>query len=69
MNMSFLTFAAAGRRVGVSRSRISQLVKEGRIATLTVDGRTYVSVSSLAAFQANKTRERLQQLGIFGEVK
>ena len=67
MNMSCLTFAAAGRRIGVHRSRISQLVKEGRIGTIEIDGRVYVSASSLAAYMANKTRFNKLQLRMFGK--
>lgn len=69
MNTSVLTYAAAGRRIGVSRSRISQLVREGRIAVIAFDGRNYVSVSSLAAYQANKTRFNKAQLNMFKESK
>lgn len=65
MNTSILTFAAAGRRIGLSRARIWQLVRDGRIATITVDDRRYVSVASLAAYQANKTRFSREQLSLF----
>ncbi len=70
MNVGFLTFAAAGRRIGLGRSRISQLVKEGRIGTVEFDGRRYVSVPSLAAFVANRIRNSKYQLDLFkGERK
>lgn len=53
------TFAAAGRRIGVSRSRVSQLVRDGHLACVEFDGRRYVSYTSLAAYQANRNRRRL----------
>lgn len=68
MNTLVLTYAAAARRLGVHRSRVSQLVREGRLATLTLDGRTYVSVPSLSAYQANRTRQNTGQLRMFARV-
>jgi len=50
------TYAAAGRRLGVHRSRVSQLVANGSLATVVLDGRSYVSYNSLAAYMANRTR-------------
>lgn len=69
MTMSVLTYAAAARRIGVCRSRVSQLVRDGRIGTVEVDGRRYVSVGSLSAYQANRTRFSRLQLQMFKEAK
>lgn len=68
MNMSVLTYAAAARRLGVHRSRVSQLVRSGRLATLTLDGRMYVSVPSLSAYQANRARRVPGQLKLLSRV-
>jgi len=46
------TFAAAARRIGVSRARVSQLVRVGRLATLTLDNRRYISPGSLSNYLA-----------------
>jgi transposase-like protein len=51
------TYAAAARRLGCTTSWVSQLVKAGRLQTVSVDNRRYVSGTSLAAYKANVTRK------------
>lgn len=41
------TYAAAARRLGVSRQRVGQLAHAGRLQRITMDGRDYVSAASV----------------------
>lgn len=50
----YVTLAEAARELGVSRQRVAQLVQLGRLGTLTIRGRVYVtcySVKVLAAYR------------------
>jgi biotin operon repressor len=44
---NYVTYADAGRRLGVSRSAVWKAVKRGQLATVEVDGRRYVAMASL----------------------
>jgi len=44
------TQAMVAESLGVSRARVGQLVEAGRLATVTCNGRRYVSVQSLELF-------------------
>lgn len=53
------TFAAAGRKIGLSRSRISRLARAGDIATVRIDGRDYVRGDSLEVWARNAVARKL----------
>jgi len=44
---SYCTYADAGRRLGVSRSCIWKLVRQGRLPTVEVHGRGYVPIAAV----------------------
>lgn len=58
-----LTLAEAGRRLGISRQRVFQLVRAGVLGTVQVSGRQYVSVVSLELY----ARWRAEQAGRGGD--
>lgn len=47
INEPFLTYAEAGRHMGVSRQRAHQLAKERLITIVTLNGRDYVTLRSV----------------------
>lgn len=44
-----MTMAEAARRLGVTRGRVSQMVAAGRLESFEMDGRTWVTESSVEA--------------------
>ena len=56
------TFAAVARRLGRSRARVTQMVQEGKLAVVTVDGKRYVSGAS---FYNYLVANQLLQLNLF----
>ena len=69
VSVAYVTYADAGRRLGVSRSAIWKLVVRGRLPTVTVEGRRYVPVSAVTERLAKRrgmhesTWRRLQGKG------
>ena len=65
---SYVTYADAGRRLGVTRSAVWKLVHLGRLATVEVSGRRYIPLSAVRermgkrARTHEKTWRRLQRL-------
>ena len=53
------TFAAAAIELGVTRGRVSQLVKAGKLSTITVHGRAYISQTGLDAYREQLRQERM----------
>ena len=62
-NGGLLTQAMVAQALGVSRARVNQYVERGRLATVSVNGRRYVSVASLELFL---TEERKNGVRING---
>jgi excisionase family DNA binding protein len=56
---TILTYAEAARLIGVSRARVSQLVATGVLGTVLVNGRRYVSGSSLVAYARDVADKRV----------
>jgi hypothetical protein len=55
--MRFWPFGAAACELGLSAGRITQLVKEGKLGTVEVHGRIYVSDFSLRAYKQMKEQK------------
>lgn len=58
MREPVVTFAHAGRMLGVTRGRARQLAADGSLRTTKQEGRTYVTKASLDALIANRSRNR-----------
>ena len=52
------TYAAAAQSLGISRQRVHQLVHSGRLSTMTLHGRRYVTDASIAAYSLERARGR-----------
>lgn len=53
---SYVTYADAGRRLGVTRSAIWKLVHLGRLATVEVAGRRYIPLSAVRERMGKRSR-------------
>jgi len=49
--MQAWTFADTARQLHVSRQRVHQLVHRGRLATITIRGRRYITTDAIRAYQ------------------
>jgi predicted DNA-binding transcriptional regulator AlpA len=58
---NYVTYADAGRRLGIGRSAVWKLVNCGRLPTVERDGRRYVPVSAVAARLAEKMAKRMRR--------
>jgi len=47
---SLISQAEAGRLLGLTRSRVGQLIQEGKLVTITIAGRPLVVAQSLQQF-------------------
>lgn len=56
VSSSYVTYADAARRLGVTRSAVWKLVALGRLPTVSVDGRRYVPLSSVNERMAKRRR-------------
>jgi excisionase family DNA binding protein len=54
--VSYVTYADAARRLGVSRSAVWKLVALGRLATVEYGGRKYVPLSAVRERTAKRAR-------------
>lgn len=45
----FLTYAEAGRELGITRQAVHKLARSGRLARITMHGRDYVTVTGVRA--------------------
>lgn len=62
------TFAAAAIELGVTRGRVSQLVKAGKLRTVTVHGRAYITPAAVRDYLAEMRdrsagKERIRHVG------
>jgi hypothetical protein len=49
------TFAAAAKELGLTRGRVWQLVKEGKLGTMIIHGRPYVSDYAVQDYKRTRT--------------
>lgn len=55
MTEKHVTISEAAQRLGVSTARVSQLVREGRLAKVPYNGKSYsVALKSLSAYQRQR---------------
>ncbi len=53
------TQAEVGRRIGVTRSRVAQLLRERKLSLVTIRGRSYVSEDSIQRYEARRYQVEL----------
>jgi len=54
-SVDWMTPAQVGEMLGVSKQRVSQLIKSGRLPAITIDGKYYVSPADAEAMRDRKT--------------
>jgi excisionase family DNA binding protein len=60
----WMTPAQAAEALGVSKQRVSQLIKLGRLNAVILDGRQYINPGDVEALKGKKTTARRKKSGI-----